>query len=60
MRKTGGTGNAPFELTPQETKRGGKPAIHHPHKRETGQNAHEARDYRGHAMQVCVCVGGGA
>jgi hypothetical protein len=44
--------NYPLELTPPETKRAGKPAIHHPHRGVTGENAHEAHDYRGHAKQV--------
>lgn len=52
MKHSGGGGNNPYELTPAETKRSGKPAIHHPHREVTGKNAHEAHDYRGHAKQV--------
>eukprot|EP00879_Flechtneria_rotunda_P005736 GHRR01006037.1.p1 GENE.GHRR01006037.1~~GHRR01006037.1.p1 ORF type:complete len:369 (+),score=107.62 GHRR01006037.1:2510-3616(+) len=51
MRKTGGTSNDPFELTYPEQKRGGRPHIHSHHREVTGKNAHEARDYRGHAKQ---------
>ncbi|KAF6253553.1 hypothetical protein COO60DRAFT_1463124 [Scenedesmus sp. NREL 46B-D3] len=51
MRKTGGPSNAPYEMTPAETKRGGKPAIHSKHRDVTGKNAHDAHDYRGHAKQ---------
>lgn len=52
MKHSGGGGNNPYELTYPEQKRGGKPAIHTKHREITGQNAHEARDYRGHAAQV--------
>ncbi|WIA08105.1 hypothetical protein OEZ85_007567 [Tetradesmus obliquus] len=52
MRKGGGYGNDPFEMTPAETKRSGKPAIHSKHRQVTGRNAHDAHDYRGHAKQV--------
>lgn len=33
-------------------KRGGRPAIHSPHRNVTGTNAHAAHDYRSHAKQV--------
>jgi hypothetical protein len=34
------------QMTPAETKRGGKPALHHHDKKPiTGHNAHEAHDY---------------
>jgi hypothetical protein len=43
-------------MTPQETKRSGKPAIHSKHREVTGKNAHAANDYQGHAKQVCAAV----
>lgn len=39
-------------MTPAETKRSGKPAIHSKHREVTGRNTHDAHDYRGHAKQV--------
>jgi hypothetical protein len=41
-----------LQMTAPETKRGGKPAIHSKHREVTGQNAHDAKDYRAHAKQV--------
>ncbi|GFR51663.1 hypothetical protein Agub_g14076, partial [Astrephomene gubernaculifera] len=39
----------PYELTPQEQKRSGRPSVHNARKAVTGSNAHAAHDYKLHS-----------